>query len=104
MENSLSLFETAANVICLFTVLGFRDMNYRDNIPRPRFLTGDSNVTFHVGATATLRCGVIDLGTKTVSTSSVNDTACSKFNKSKIFYERQIYESKREKTMTTATA
>jgi len=43
-------------------------MTYKDHIPKPRFLAGDANVTFHVGATATLRCGVLDLGTKTVST------------------------------------
>lgn len=35
--------------------------------PRPTFLHGETNFTFHRGDTATLRCGVMDLGTKTVS-------------------------------------
>lgn len=52
----------------LVKVLGFREQNYDYYAsPRPKFLPGETNFTFHKGDTATLVCGVMDLGTKTVS-------------------------------------
>ncbi|XP_053405992.1 uncharacterized protein LOC123566305 isoform X4 [Mercenaria mercenaria] len=55
-------------LILLGKVLGSREHRYDYYpSPRPKFLPGGSNFTFHQGDTATLTCGVMDLGTKTVS-------------------------------------
>ncbi|WAR00198.1 hypothetical protein MAR_024570, partial [Mya arenaria] len=43
--------------------LGFR-LNSRDHAPRPYFTRDETNVTFIVGDTAKLMCGVMDIGTK----------------------------------------
>ncbi|XP_060561026.1 roundabout homolog 2-like isoform X2 [Ruditapes philippinarum] len=58
------------NILLLFgkVFCSPRDHNYDYYpSPRPTFLSGETNFTFHKGDTATLRCGVMDLGTKTVS-------------------------------------
>ncbi|XP_052796799.1 tyrosine-protein kinase-like otk isoform X2 [Mya arenaria] len=46
--------------------LGFR-LNSRDHAPRPYFTRDETNVTFIVGDTAKLMCGVMDIGTKLVT-------------------------------------
>ena len=54
-------------------VVSFPDLSYHvpSYTPAPDFLLTPSNVTFHKGELAVLRCSVFNLGTKTVSKSNI---------------------------------
>lgn len=47
--------------------LGFSENPGGGHYPRPQFMPSETNFTFHQGDTAVLLCGVMNLGTKTVT-------------------------------------